>query len=926
MSKFVSVDKLLYFKQKLESLFTLKTNAIQTAIDNEILARKNADNTLDAELTDIRVGYDGTTYDSAGNAVRTQVTTLNTKINDTTSSLSEKADKVEVSELKGDLDNLHPLAVNYVYEESTVWSKSEQNGATVDLAKRKITFPSGCSGKDSYIRIACYNDNIVKNSIVTVEIKGTYTGDLFNTSKLYDLNLSVSINDGTSWDNSKIFSNVHKIYRNGEYIITGELSVGNVICIRPYLLRQSSVIFTEEASLTIDSVKIYTPNYDYEKFKSEVDKKVDSLDFYHIASNVIDATGEYSSLKESISSNLWNGKLIVATNEFVQQNNGGIVDKTTNTITVPSGQSGKETLYRLRYSVPELIQNESIKVIMKCSYSGQIGLNYSRIPDFVFNIITDKGTFNSVGSRVVKWYDGYITCEFVFDNSDTNYTITSIQPYIRIGFDYSGATENLIIKWDSTCIYPLDLNDINKRVIKSLIPMKEKKILDITDDSLNYTFDTNRKQCKVYITLSCCMKLEFVGSSGKKLNVYNCNTLFVSSEITQLGEYIIIGSENEDYISVTVTQSANKVLQGYVTELNESITIAPKNYPLIKNHIYNLSKVTYPVSSYRVFGCVNGKAYLYQADGYKIIAYDIANENYETIATLPQKVLYSGLVFDNGNVCCVCEDYYLYKIIAGEITRTNIYFFNDLYNVAVTPHPAYSYGKWGNVGIISEYRSSKVDVSGYKAYISTDYGETWSQCIDISSFMTGTEYHLHSVRYDQYEEVLWACIGDGWANQSLYYSDDMGKTWKKAVESLPIQLTEIVPMEDTILCISDARIACAYKANRPVKPLMESGIMKFDTIEIFGEKWGSVGNTEVPIGSISYTDGKMAYFGFKMATAAYDHEGDALKYSNLFVSNGNDVKQIYRASEQGQINNVFSDGKYLIANFGGNTIGVIDIS
>lgn len=104
---------------------------------------------------------------------------------------------------------------------------------------------------------------------------------------------------------------------------------------------------------------------------------------------------------------------------------------------------------------------------------------------------------------------------------------------------------------------------------------------------------------------------------------------------------------------------------------------------------------------------------------------------------------------------------------------------------------------YGNIIVVSEYGSKNAPDNARKVYLSTDYGLTWSEILDIGEV---TGLHTHGCAYDPYYNRIWVSTGDD--TSLIMYSDDMGATWVTVSEKY--QVTAIHPMPDCVLFGSDA--------------------------------------------------------------------------------------------------------------------------
>ncbi len=176
--------------RKIVAAWGQRSNKIEKEIDVE---RKRIDNiaslsegstTGDAELIDIRVGADGVTYPSAGDAVRGQVSSLKEDLNEIAS--IRKTDPVGISNL------FARVADN-------------KNGASTSSGV--MTIPSGSTGNTSYIGVRCQGADFtsIKGKTISVVCPFAVSENLSDkvSANIVINGTGYTINSST-WENGEV--------------------------------------------------------------------------------------------------------------------------------------------------------------------------------------------------------------------------------------------------------------------------------------------------------------------------------------------------------------------------------------------------------------------------------------------------------------------------------------------------------------------------------------------------------------------------------------------------------------------------------------------------------------------------------------------------------------------------------------------------
>ncbi|WP_096436476.1 WD40/YVTN/BNR-like repeat-containing protein [Alteribacter populi] len=166
-----------------------------------------------------------------------------------------------------------------------------------------------------------------------------------------------------------------------------------------------------------------------------------------------------------------------------------------------------------------------------------------------------------------------------------------------------------------------------------------------------------------------------------------------------------------------------------------------------------------------------------------------------------------------------------------------------------------------NLVLLGEYGLKVLPNNSRRVWISTDHGDTFEKIFEEAP---RDDYHIHSVKYDPYQDIIWLAVGDT-INSNVYWSIDRGKNWSRVYEwgECPNQWTAILPLANCVLFLSDNRHTSVYKwdRNRGIEDSISSH--RNIEIEIAYTISREVFDVE-PVAHFGCTDydNSAAYFGF----------------------------------------------------------------
>ena len=783
------------------------------------------------------------------------------------------------------IENLDPNLFNKVFASNryvigTVFDTCAlANGATNN--NNTVTIPSGSSGINTLIRF--------KNE--DYEFKIQQYLDVYFIIEVNDVNglnfgrfLKVKRN-GSYVDADLVIT--HSTSRIGEnkYLVGARFKVLKGDKFPSPILEIADNTLMNDVTMTVESMQLYNINdkisEEVKSLNSEIDVKVKDL-------------------SNRIINNFNKSQYIIPTDYSTCTLANGATN-VDNIITIPSGSTGVNTLVRFACTDNHIFKiDTTLTVYFRVVTTDMDKLTFGRYLKVTRNgVVTNADLLENVSAITLEDNVYLVGARFkvlkgdkfpspileLTGNSSSNEVTIKVK-----GIQFYSIHSYLTGQFSNGKTLMYDGNEVPKAYVLS----------DVTDDIY------------VEITQNINTTLRAYGVKNNtkyQLSCTNLNTGFTTKEMVYCSKYKI-NHEGFDTIKFENTCSDNgrsKLKAKYYVNENITPIACIGDY---HNRI-DFSKITNEVKTVNnisIFAVRDGKLLGAKLNNgvVDIVQSDTNYDNFTTIATLTNEtqMILQMLVNGDNSVIIACK--------SGAILRTEDFItFDEVLNISTHQFRFGAFSQWdsyGNIVVISEYKQpatyANLDREARNVYVSTDYGRTFKakfNLIDHISGQTTGAMHVHSVKYDPYEGIIWLITGDGFNNQMVFYSMDLGANWYQAVEytQSPVQFTQVVPLRNCVLFLSDARLTGVVRYNRPTCGTLPGVKMHFDMPMIIKEGWGKDTGTEVPIGSVPYIDyaNSKAYFGFATVTNT-NTASSLLKYGNIFATDGYYIEEIFKSTDE----------------------------